>query len=119
MPFKPFVDAKALDILQGDMNRFGIEGLLAEAAMGKPQGIQVAPHNWGSLVGYYLQLHVGRAVENFFRAEHDPLTTDVLTAEGYSIKDGQATVPEAPGFGLAIREDKFAAEVKVKFDVKG
>ena len=78
----------------------------------------VAPHNWGSLVGYYMQLHVGRAVSNFYRAEHDPLSTDVLVAEGYDRKDGTSTVPAAPGFGLSIAEKKFATDVKVRFDLK-
>lgn len=117
-PFKPLVAAKAIDVLQGDMVHFGFEGILEEAEMGRPQGILVAPHNWGSLLGYYMQLHVGRAIENFYRAEHDPLSTPVLIAEGYSIKNGEATVPEAAGFGLALDERKFAEGVKVRFDLR-
>lgn len=31
--YRPFVDAKALDMPQGDMYTLGIEGILAEAAM--------------------------------------------------------------------------------------
>jgi L-alanine-DL-glutamate epimerase-like enolase superfamily enzyme len=116
-PFKPLVEARAVDVLQGDMKHFGFEGILDEADMAAPQAILVAPHNWGSLIGYYMQLHVGRAIKNFYRAEHDPLSTDVLIAEGYSIKNGEATVPDAPGFGLAFDEQKFA-DVKPKFDVK-
>lgn len=116
-PFKPLVEAKAVDVLQGDMKHFGFEGILDEADMAAPQGILVAPHNWGSLIGYYMQLHVGRAIKNFYRAEHDPLSTDVLVAEGYAIENGKATVPDAPGFGLAIDERKFAA-LKVKVDVR-
>ena len=116
--FRPFVKAGAIDVLQGDMKRFGFEGILAEAALGRPKGVLVAPHNWGSLLGYYMQLHVGRAITNFYRAEHDPLASDVLIADGYKIKNGLATVPEAPGFGLKIDEAKFARQVKVSFDVK-
>ena len=115
--FRPFIAAKAIDVLQADMNSFGIEGILQEAAMAKPQGLFVAPHNWGSLVGFFLQLHVGRAVPNFFRAEHDPLTSDVLVAEGYTIKDGSCSVPDAPGFGLVVNEDKFH-RVKIHLDLK-
>ncbi|MEX2559229.1 MAG: enolase C-terminal domain-like protein, partial [Pirellulales bacterium] len=48
-PFKPLIEAKAVDVLQGDMNHFGIEGILTEASWGREQGILVAPHNWGSL----------------------------------------------------------------------
>ncbi len=115
--YRPFVDAQALDMLQGDMNSFGIEGILAEAAMAQPQGILIAPHNWSSLLAFYLQLHVGLAVPNFYRAENDPLTSDVLIAEGYDIDGGVCSVPDAPGFGLAIDESKFH-RVTVNFDLR-
>ena len=116
--YKPFIEARAIDIFQGDMNRFGFEGILTEAAWCKAQGLQIAPHNWGSLVGYYMQLHVGRAITNFYRAEHDPLSTTVLIAEGYEIRNGFAGVTDAPGFGLKIDEDKFNTNVRVNFDLK-
>jgi L-alanine-DL-glutamate epimerase-like enolase superfamily enzyme len=116
--FKPFIAAKAIDVYQGDMNQFGFEGILTEAAWAKEQNLIVAPHNWGSLVGYYMQLHVGRAITNFYRAEHDPLSTAVLIAEGYDRKDGTASVPSTPGFGLAIDDKAFAAEVKTRFDLR-
>lgn len=116
--FKPFVAANAIDVLQADMNRFGVEGMLDEAAMGRAKGIRIAPHNWGSLMGFYQQLQVGPAVENFYRAEHDPLSTDIVVADGVTIKDGRATLPSGPGFGLRIDEARFAAEAKIKFDLK-
>ena len=115
--YKPFIEAQAIDVFQGDMNRFGFEGILIEADWCKPQGLQVAPHNWGSLVGYYMQLHVGRAITNFYRAEHDPLANDVLIADGYNIRNGSASVPDAPGFGLQINEEKFATKARINFDL--
>lgn len=116
--FKPYVSVRAFDVLQGDMRHFGFEGILAEATMARSKGLQVAPHNWGSLIAYYMQLHVGRAIPNFYLAEHDPLATPILIAEGYKIKDGRATVPDSPGFGLKLDEAKFAATVNVEFDLK-
>ncbi|MHC4594188.1 MAG: enolase C-terminal domain-like protein [Planctomycetota bacterium] len=116
--YKPFIEARAIDIFQGDMNRFGFEGILTEASWCKPQGLRVAPHNWGSLVGYYMQLHVGRAITNFYRAEHDPLSNPVLIDDGYEIRDGYSSVPDAPGFGLKLDEDKFAATVRINFDLR-
>lgn len=113
--FKPFIAAKAIDVLQGDMNHFGFEGIMTEASWARPQGILIAPHNWGSLIGYYMQLHVGLAIDNFYRAEHDPLTADGLSADGYAIRDGLATVSDAPGFGLAV-SDAALAKMKVRFD---
>jgi L-alanine-DL-glutamate epimerase-like enolase superfamily enzyme len=115
--FKPFIAAKAIEVYQGDMNRFGFEGILTEAAWARKQGLVVAPHNWGSLVGYYMQLHVGRAIDNLYRAEHDPLSTKILIAEGYDRKAGETTVPAAPGAGLTIDEKAFASEAKIRFDL--
>jgi L-alanine-DL-glutamate epimerase-like enolase superfamily enzyme len=115
---RPLVEAGVVNILQGDMKRFGFEGVLAEAAMGRPHGATVAPHNWGSLLGYYMQLQVGRAVPNFYRAERDPLSCKALLADGFAIKDGTSSVPDAPGLGLRL-DDKVLADVaKVRFDVR-
>ncbi len=116
--FRPYIEARAVDIFQGDMNHFGIEGILAAAAMCKSVGARVAPHNWGSLVGFYMQLHVGRAVANFYRAEHDPARNLVLAAEGYHIRDGYCSVPDAPGFGLTVYEPGFEKSAKIRFDLK-
>jgi len=116
--FKPFIAARAIDVFQGDMNHFGFEGILTEAAWAKEKNLLVAPHNWGSLIGYYMQLHVGRAITNFYRAEHDPLEASALVAEGYDRKVGETTVPSAPGFGLSIDEKALATEGKMRFDVR-
>ena len=115
--FKPFIEAKAIDIYQADMNRFGFEGILTEAAWAKEQDLMVAPHNWGSLVGFYMQLHVGRAITNFYRAEHDPLSNEILVADGYDIKNGTATLPQEPGAGILIDESKFTLDATIRFDV--
>ncbi|HVA46322.1 MAG TPA: enolase C-terminal domain-like protein [Pirellulales bacterium] len=116
--YEPFMEAGAVDVFQGDMNHFGVDGILAEAAMGKPHGGRIAPHNWGSLVGFYMELHVGRAVSNFYRAEHDPLASDVIVADGYQIKDGMVGVPDSAGFGLTIDEAAFASAAEIRFDVR-
>ena len=115
--YKAFVDARAIDVCQADMRQFGIDGIMTIASLCNEDDILMAPHNWGSLMGYYMQLHIGRAIRNFYRAEHDPVITDVIIAEGYRMKDGYATVPDAPGFDLMIDEGKFASNVKVRFDL--
>lgn len=115
--FRPFIDRKAIQVYQADMKRFGFEGILTEAAWAAPQGLQVAPHNWGSWIGYYMQLHVGHAIPNFYRAEHDPLANELLIADAYSIKDGDATLPDAPGLGITVDESRFAS-AKIHFDLK-
>lgn len=115
--FRPLVEAGAVDLLQGDMYGLGIEGILAEAALGQPAGIRIAPHNWSSLLSLFMQVHVGLSVQNFYRAEMDPLATEVLGYDGYRIEEGRCSVPDAPGFGLTINEDRFP-DVEINFDVR-
>lgn len=117
-PLKPLIDAHAIDVLQGDMNHFGPEGILREAGWAAAAGSLVAPHNWGSWIGYYMQLHIGRAIGNFYRAEHDPLTNDVVRADGYTIEGGLAKVPDAPGFGFVVEEEHFRSKAKIRFDLQ-
>jgi len=117
-PLRKYMEARTVDVFQADMNHFGFEGILTEAAWAKPYGLLVGPHNWGSLVGFYMLLHLGRAITNFYRAENDPADTDVLIADGYAITDGSASVPDAPGFGLKIHEETFATQIKPKLDLK-
>ena len=114
---KPFVESEVVDVLQADMKRLGFEGILEEAAIGRPHDCLVAPHNWGSLIGYYMELHTARAIDNFYMAEHDPLSTSLIIADGYSIKRGAATVPDVPGMGLNVHEVEFA-ETLTRFDLK-
>ena len=116
--YEPFVNARAIDVCQADMRQFGMDGIMTIAESCRDKGILIAPHNWGSLIGYYMQLHIGRAIGNLYRAEHDPVSTDVIVADGYAIMDGFAAVPPAPGFGLTVDEDKFASKAKMRFDLK-
>lgn len=116
--FKPFIEKEAIDVVQGDMNRFGVEGILEEAAMAKGKRTRIAPHNWGSLMGFYQQMQMGPAIPNFFMAEHDPLSTDVVRAEGVEFKDGKVALPSGTGFGVRVNEEAFKG-VKVKFDLRG
>lgn len=113
-----WVEAGAVDIFQGDMNQFGFEDVLAEADMARPHKATVAPHNWGSLFGYYMQLHVGRAIDNFYRAEQDPMTCPAIIAEGFDITDGKVAMPQAPGLGLRLVDAKLADVACVHFDLK-
>lgn len=114
--FRPFIASEAIDIYQADMRRFGIEGIMSEAAMVGDRG-RVAPHNWSSFIGYFMQLQVGRATGNFYLAELDPLTSEILLADGYSIADGEASLPDAPGLGLGVSEKHFA-DAKILFDIR-
>ena len=116
-PYKPLVDARVIDLLQGDMRHFGFGGVLRMAAMAKSGGARVAPHNWGSIAGFYMMLQVGRAVDNFYRAEMDCGRTAALVAEGVTIRDGRATVGDAPGLGLDLVPENAPGDVEVLYEL--
>jgi L-alanine-DL-glutamate epimerase-like enolase superfamily enzyme len=114
---KPFMPAKAIDLYQLDVNAVGCEGLMEEAALCAPYGESLAPHTWGTLLGFYAQLHVARAIPNFYSGEQDPLSHPAIITENYKIKDGLATVPSTPGFGLKLDASKLK-DVKPILDLK-
>jgi L-alanine-DL-glutamate epimerase-like enolase superfamily enzyme len=116
-PLLPFMEARAIDLYQLDTNRFGMEGIRREAAEAAKHGLAVVPHNWASLIGFYTTLQLGRGLPNLRWAENDLSANEILLADGYRIQDGLASVPEAPGFGLAVHEANFAAQVKPVFDI--
>lgn len=116
-PLKPFMTAKAIDLYQLDVNAVGVDGLVEEARLAGENGLAIAPHTWGTLCGFYAQLHVARAIPNFYSGEQDPLSSPLIGTSNYRIKDGVAIVPDAPGFGLKL--DRSGLEkVKPIFDLR-
>jgi L-alanine-DL-glutamate epimerase-like enolase superfamily enzyme len=107
-PLRPMIEAKAIDLFQLDVNAVGIEGLMAEAALCKEHGSSICPHTWGTLLGFYVQLHVAVAIDNFYAGEQDPLSSDLVISDGYAIKDGMISISDSPGFGLKLDADKLS-----------
>lgn len=71
-----------------------------------------APHNYGEAYGNYASCHLAPFISNFERVEWDAADVDGLDASGYAIVDGAVTVPDTPGFGLALDESVFARAVR-------
>jgi L-alanine-DL-glutamate epimerase-like enolase superfamily enzyme len=106
--FDPYIEKKALDVLQPDIRAFGLTRqweLSRKIPAGS--GIWLAPHNWGSFLGLYMQLVLGRGVSNFLMAEEDPSRSDLFDTSNWQFKDGKVKVPETAGCGLVLREDVF------------
>ena len=113
-----WAEDKVVDIYQGDMNLYGFEDVLEQGRVAALASGSVAPHNWGSLFGYYLQLQVARAMPNFYRAEQDPMSCPALIAEGYRIREGRSSVPAVPGLGLRLDEAALPNHAKPLFEFK-
>jgi D-galactarolactone cycloisomerase len=115
--FEPFIERDALDVLQPDMRRFGLtlqwelsRRLDARrAARREPAAsdIKLAPHNWGSHLGLYMQLVLARGIPNFLMAEEDISSSDLFDTSAFVFKDGRMQVPSVPGCGINLRDEIF------------
>jgi D-galactarolactone cycloisomerase len=99
----------ALDIPQPDIRAHGLSGqwALSQALADRPE-VRIASHNWGSYLGVFKMLQLGRGIGNFLIAEIDRTTSDLFDDSEWRLKDGRMFVPDEPGCGLRIREDVFA-----------
>lgn len=105
--YDPFFEAGVIDVIQHDMKGLGITGWRRLADMAAAHGVQCAPHNWGSLLGFYLSLQFGKTIPHFLYGEVATLTSDVIDTSHYGFADGTFTVPDLPGLGLDLNEDVY------------
>lgn len=106
--FEPFIERQALDVLQPDIRAFGLT-LQWELARRLPDKspIKLAPHNWGSFLGLYMQLVLARGIGSFLIAEEDVSSSDLFDTSAFVFKEGRVQVPSTPGTGLSLREEVF------------
>ena len=99
-----------IDVLQGDMRMFQIEGILKEAELANAGGphVKIAPHNWGCEFAFYVMIHMGNVIPHYYGAEHDPgtISTPIYQTEGYPILNGKCFAPDSPGFGVNLIPDR-------------
>ena len=103
--------AGALDVLQPDIRAHGLtlQMRLAGAVASLP-GVSLASHNWGSYLGTYKMLQLGRGISNFMIGELDRSHSDLFDDDHWPLREGRIRVPDMPGCGLRVREDVFRAK---------
>jgi len=116
--FKLLIDQGCYDILQPDaLLSEGVGQMRKIAALAEASGLEVAPHTWGNGIGLMANLHVAAAIPNcpFLEFPHDPpsgftaAARDQMLLEPLSIdKEGCVCVPDRPGFGLVLDEERIA-----------
>ena len=116
--FEPYLDAEALDVVQPDIRAFGLtlEWEQSRRLESSGAGARLAPHNWGSHLGGFMQAVLARGIPNLLMAEVDTSTSDLFDSSGFAIEDGLMTVPDAPGCGLVLRDDVFEARYRYRED---
>jgi L-alanine-DL-glutamate epimerase-like enolase superfamily enzyme len=114
--FKLLIDRGCYDILQPDaLLSEGVGQMRKVAALAEAYGLEVAPHTWGNGIGLLANLHLAAAIPNcpYLEFPHDPpsgfdlAARDQMLAEPLIIdRDGFVHVPDRPGFGIVLDEER-------------
>ncbi|MYB63883.1 mandelate racemase/muconate lactonizing enzyme family protein [Candidatus Poribacteria bacterium] len=108
--YDPFFEAGVIDVIQHDMKGLGVTGWRRLADMAAKGNVKCAPHNWGSLLGFFLSLQFAKTIPHFLYGEVATLTSDVIDVSGYEFNGGTFTVPDTPGLGLEFNQDVYDAK---------
>ena len=103
---------RGLGLVQPDVCRAGgITGCLRIAQLADVFGVPFQPHvSLGSAIHFAASLHLAATAPNLFRMEfwagNNPLGESVLRRPLLAIEDGFVLVPEGPGLGADVDEEK-------------
>lgn len=100
-----------IDVLQYDLLAHGFSAWLETGARLDDWGRRSAPHHYGRFYGNFATAHLAPAIAGFTMVEWDEASVPEVDATAYEIADGFVTVPERPGFGLELDEDRWSAAV--------
>jgi L-rhamnonate dehydratase len=96
-----------IDVVQYDIFGYGFTRWLALGRKLDGWGVQSAPHHYGGFYGNYATGHLAAAVDGLAFVEWDEAETPGVDTSAYVIHDGFVHIPDAPGFGLTLDEDRF------------
>jgi L-alanine-DL-glutamate epimerase-like enolase superfamily enzyme len=107
--FRPWLQARALDIVQPDVTKVGgITESRRIAWMAQEYGVRFIPHGWNTAVGLAADLQLASALPDTDLVEYitESPYVDDLAAGGWSLDaDGMLTIPATPGLGIALDAD--------------
>ena len=112
--FREVFERQAADILNPDVcNVGGILELKEIAAMAEPYFVVISPHNFNSTtVGLAATIQVSAAIPNFLITEYfvnlEELGRDIAK-NPFEVKDGYIQIPDTPGLGIDLDEERLAA----------
>ena len=105
---RPFVAAKAMNIIQSDANLSGItEGWHIGQTIHQ-HGQYYCPHNWVGGLTTIANIHLVAGVPSGHMCElnqtYNPLKWEIFK-DPYPIENGLLTIPDKPGFGVELIDD--------------
>ncbi|MBS5773805.1 MAG: mandelate racemase/muconate lactonizing enzyme family protein [Enterobacter cloacae] len=113
--FKPFIEQRAMDIVQPDVGRTGITELMHIASLAQTWNLQVAPHlsvGLGPCIA--ASIHIAAALPNLFMLEYQPPVFELanqLLDTPLVCEAGHYTLPQGAGLGIAINEARVRESV--------
>jgi galactonate dehydratase len=110
--FRELLEKKAASILQPDLCHAGgiTEGRII-AGMAEAYYIPIAPHNPMGPISLAAGLHLAASIPNFLVQEQVSLGEGYLKNPFKLQKDGTVLIPEGPGLGVELDEDKIADKI--------
>jgi L-alanine-DL-glutamate epimerase-like enolase superfamily enzyme len=106
--FRPYLEQKALDIVQQDASVCGITEATRIAEVARRHGVDWCPHSWLNGLMVTENAHCVAALPNPRFQElcmiHGPLQWAIL-ANPPAIEDGYLVLPDRPGLGVTLAED--------------
>lgn len=115
--WRAMIDGRVVDVLQPDICYLGgINRTLRVVDMAKSAGLPVTPHCANLSLVTLFTMHLLRAIPNAGKylefsiegPDYYPWQYDLFTSDPFQIINGQATVTDAPGWGVDINPDWLA-----------
>ena len=116
--FRLLLERGCFDVLQPDaVKSETVSAIRKLAAFAQLAGVDVVPHTWGNGLGLLVHLHLAASLTNcgYLEFPHDPpsgftaAARDQMLAEPVAIDEhGNVHVPERPGFGFVLDQDRIA-----------
>jgi L-rhamnonate dehydratase len=100
-----------VDVIQYDIFSYGFTPWLALGRQLDGWGVRTAPHHYGRHLGNFVSAHLAAAIQGFTFVEWDEVETTGVESRAYRIDEGQVVVPNEPGFGLLLDEERFEEAV--------
>jgi len=109
--WRHLIEMRAVDVIQPDVCYLGgLSRTLRVAKMAEAAGLPCTPHCANLSMVTLFTMHLLGAIPNAGKylefsiegADYYPWQQDLFTRSPYDITDGQATIPDAPGWGVEI-----------------
>lgn len=106
-PLITWAEAGLIQVIQYDIFSYGFTPWLTLGQRLDRCQVQSAPHHYGRHLGNYYSGHLFAAIQNFAFVEWDEVSTPEIGAPDYHIEAGHVHIPNRPGFGLELDEERF------------